>query len=177
MMNNRTTLIAFILVSLSACDQLPVPPLPTSAPISPTVGQRTKTTGCEVQGKLPDSDCTPGAMFETVTKEQICTPGYSKNVRDVTTSEKNQVYTEYGITSHSEGEYEVDHLISLELGGANDIANLWPEAADPRPGFREKDKLENYLHDQVCSGALSLTQAQAQISTNWLDAYQKMPIR
>jgi hypothetical protein len=93
----------------------------------------------------------------------------------VPTSEKSQVYAEYGITHHSTGEYEVDHLVSLELGGSNDIANLWPEAANPRPGFHEKDKVENYLHDQVCSGAVSLQQAQVEIATNWLAIYNQMP--
>lgn len=143
--------------------------------IPPTIGHRTKTSSCQVQSKLADSACTPGAIISTATKDQICTPGYSKNVRDVTTSEKNQVYDEYGITHHSAGEYEVDHLISLELGGSNDIANLWPEAAEPRPGFHEKDKVENYLHDQMCSGAISLQQAQVEIATDWMAVYDKMP--
>jgi hypothetical protein len=95
-------------------------------------------------------------------------------VRNVPTSEKNQVYAEYGIKTRTTGQYEVDHLVSLELGGSNDIANLWPEAASPKPGFHEKDKVENYLHDQVCSGAIPLKQAQIEIATNWLAAYQRM---
>ena len=110
-----------------------------------------------------------------MTKADICVPGYSSKVRNVPDSEKNQVYAEYNIASHTAGEYEVDHLISLELGGSNDIANLWPEPAEPRPGFHEKDKVENYLHDQVCSGAMTLSDAQAIISTNWLEVYQRMP--
>jgi hypothetical protein len=101
--------------------------------------------------------------------------GYSRSVRNVPDSEKNQVYAEYGITHHTTGQYEVDHLISLELGGSNDISNLWPEAASPTPGFHEKDKVENYEHDQVCSGAVSLQQAQIEISTNWLAIYNRMP--
>lgn len=139
------------------------------------IGQRTKTSGCVVNNALPDSACTPGAIIASATKDQICQPGYARNVRDVPESEKSQVYAEYGITSHRAGEYEVDHLISLELGGSNDIANLWPEAANPRPGFHEKDQVENYLHDQVCSGANGLAQAQEQIATNWLDLYNRMP--
>lgn len=141
------------------------------------LGQRTKTTGCQINGALPDSACTPGAIIATATKEQVCQPGYARNVRDVPTQEKDQVYAEYGIRSHRPGQYEVDHLISLELGGSNDIANLWPQAAEPRPGFHEKDKVENYLHDRVCSGALSLAQAQEEIATNWLDVYNHMPRR
>jgi len=139
------------------------------------IGQRTKTSGCQVSQALPDSACTPGAIIATATKDQICRPGYATSVRNVPDSVKNQAYAEYGIRSHRTGEYEVDHLISLELGGSNDIANLWPEAANPRPGFHEKDQVENYLHDQVCSGAVSLSQAQEQIATDWLTVYDKMP--
>ncbi len=137
----------------------------------PGLGQRTKTSGCQVQGPLPDSACTPGAIFAGATKEQICTSGYAKSVRDVPDEEKAQVYAEYGISSHRPGEYEVDHLVSLELGGSNDIANLWPEAASPRPGYHEKDRYENYLHDQVCSGESSLAEAQHRIATDWLRAW------
>ncbi len=144
-------------------------------PAPQPVGQRTKTTGCTSANALPDPQCTPGAIFPDATVAQICTAGYSSKVRNVTDSVKNQVYAEYGIASHQPGEYEVDHLISLELGGSNDIANLWPEPADPRPGFHEKDKIENYLHDQVCSGAITLQQAQSQIAHDWLSVYEGMP--
>ncbi len=139
------------------------------------IGQQTKTSGCAAHDALPDSDCTPGAIFADVTKDQVCVPGYSQGVRNVPDSVKNQVFAEYGITSHTTGEYEVDHLISLELGGSNDIANLWPEPAEPRPGFHEKDKVENYLHKQVCDGAMTRADAQSIISTNWLSVYNQMP--
>lgn len=150
---------------------IPSPTLLVS-PISTVL--RTKTNGCQVQGPLPDKDCTPGAVFPDVTKEQVCTSGYSKSVRNVPDAEKTLAYEEYGITSHQKSEYEVDHYISLELGGSNDIANLWPEAANPTPGFHEKDKVENYLHSQVCSGAISLQEAQREISTDWLQVYQSI---
>lgn len=173
-MNTRRTIAAasvLLLIALSAgaCR-------PQAAPaLAAHIGQRTKTSDCVAHDALPDSACTPGAIFSSATKEQICVPGYSKNVRNVPESEKDQAYAEYGIKSHRTGQYEVDHLISLELGGSNDIANLWPEAANPRPGFHEKDKVENYLHDQVCSGAMPLQQAQEKIATDWLSVYQQMP--
>jgi hypothetical protein len=62
----------------------------------------------------------------------------------------------------------------LELGGSNDLKNLWPEPAEPRPGFHEKDRVENYLHRQVCSGRMSLADAQKQIQTDWLAVYEKI---
>lgn len=141
---------------------------------SAVLGVRTKTLGCVVNGPMQDVGCTPGAIF-SVTKEQVCVKGYSSRVRNVPESEKNQVYAEYGIYSHATGQYEVDHLISLELGGSNDIANLWPEAAQPLPGFHQKDLVENYLHKQVCDGVISLTEAQRKISTDWISVYNQMP--
>ncbi len=160
---------------LSACEGI-IPAETVNAPAqAPSIGERTKTSGCVSQNALSDPQCTPGAIFADATVQQICTPGYSKSVRDVPTSVKDQVYAEYGIPSHKPGEYEVDHLISLELGGSNDSANLWPEPAEPRPGFHEKDKVENYLHDQVCNGAVSLHDAQVKIATDWLSVYQGMP--
>ena len=138
-------------------------------------GKRVKTAGCQVNGPFPDPECSPGAIFPNVTRDDICKSGYARTVRDVPDSEKNDVYEEYGIKTHTTGQYEVDHFISLELGGSNDISNLFPEAASPKPGFHEKDKVENYLHDQVCSGAMTLKQAQVSISTNWLAVYQSMP--
>ncbi|HEV2654453.1 MAG TPA: HNH endonuclease signature motif containing protein [Ktedonobacteraceae bacterium] len=141
---------------------------------TPQFGVQMKTSGCQAHDALPDSACTPGAIITTATKAEICQPGYSRSVRNVPTSVKNQAYAEYGITHHSTGQYEVDHLISLELGGSNDISNLWPELASPKPGFHEKDKVENYLHDQVCSGAIALQKAQVEIATNWLAVYNQM---
>jgi hypothetical protein len=149
-------------------------PTPT-VNVPATWGKQTKTSGCQVNGPMQDLACTPGAIIPNVTKSDICVSGYARSVRNVPDSEKNQDYAEYGITHHTTGQYEVDHLISLELGGSNDISNLWPEAASPTPGFHEKDKVENYLHDQVCSGAVSLQQAQIEISTDWLSVYNSMP--
>ncbi len=170
------SLFVVISCSLQACTPEPAPaPPPTSVSGDPISGQRTKTAGCVPSNGLPDAACTPGAIFPEATKDQVCTPGYSSEVRNVPASVKDEVYAEYGITSHEPGQYEVDHLVPLELGGSNDIANLWPEPADPRPGFHEKDKVENYLHDQVCSGALSLQETQSQIAANWLAVYQTLP--
>ena len=138
---------------------------------STPIGVRTKSSGCMANGALQDVACTPGAIIPTATKEQICVPGYSKTVRNVPASEKSEVYAEYGIANHISGQYEVDHLVSLELGGSNDISNLWPESADPIPGFHQKDGLEDSLHAQVCNGSISLQQAQQQIATNWLSLY------
>ena len=142
------------------------------APLSLTA--RSKTAGCTVTNALPDPSCTPGAALSSATATEICASGYSGKVRNVTEAEKQAVYAEYGIFSHSPGEYEVDHLISLELGGSNDISNLWPEAARPTPGFHEKDAVENWLHEQVCSGKLNLPAAQLDVISDWTVMYRQI---
>ena len=103
---------------------------------------------------LNDLRVTPGARFN-VTVATICRPGYATSVRDVPESEKRSVYSEYGIAQHSTNQYEIDHLIPLELGGSNSISNLWPELNDhPRGYLNGKDILENYLHVRVCAGTV-----------------------
>jgi hypothetical protein len=123
---------------------------------------------------MPDPTRTPGDTLD-VTKDDICVPGYSKKVRDVPQAVKDQVYASYGIKSHAPGEYEVDHLISLELGGSNSIKNLWPQSYKTQPwNAHVKDKLENRLHADVCSGKIDLKTAQQQIATDWIGAYKRL---
>jgi hypothetical protein len=143
---------------------------------SATIGKPTKSSGCVAVNGVQDKACTPGAVFKDASAKEICVPGYSSSVRNVSTETKDQVYAMYNISSHFTGQYEIDHLISLQLGGSNDIANLWPEIGDPRPGFHEKDRVENYLHQQVCDGKMSLKKAQELISTDWHPVYDQMPV-
>src|SRR3989338_6374719 len=115
---------------------------------------QTKTFGCQVQGPLPDHGCTPGAVFKNTTKDQICVTGYTKTVRSVSTSLRKKVFAEYGIDYDQPfGSYEADHLIPLALGGNNDISNLFPEAASPYPGFKEKFKKSKKSFDDIKSKA------------------------
>ncbi len=143
---------------------------------SPTSSSSTSLLGRSGEDRLyPNSSLTPGDVFPNATSQDVCVSGYSSSVRNVPISEKKQVYQEYSTAyPQPQGSYEVDHFISLELGGSNDIKNLWPEPAEPRPGFHEKDKVENYLHDQVCSGKETLVQAQQEIKTDWYTVYLKI---
>ena len=55
---------------------------------------------------------------------------------------------------------EIDHLISRELGGADEINNLWPQAYGTSPWNAVlKDTLENRLHKELCAGKISLKKA------------------
>jgi len=132
-----------------------------------------KRSGCRVRHGLPDARCTPGARFSKATKAQVCRSGYAGSVRHVTSSTKDAIYAAYGMSGHFDGaDGEVDHLISLELGGSNARANLFPESASPRPGSHQKDRLENALHAEVCSGRISLRRAQRLIAGDWVAAYR-----
>jgi len=133
---------------------------------------------------LPDPKCSSGDAFPLTTIQvngdyveapggvivgDICVSGYSANTRDVTQARKEQVYAAYGVASRETGEYEMDHVISLELGGTNEVKNLFPEPALPKPGFHEKDKVENCFHKKVCNGEMNLKVAQDIISRNWTE--------
>jgi len=146
----------------------------TGSVAEPAWGRQTKISGCHANGPLQDQACTPGDIVQGATREEICTPGYARRTRNVSQSLKNDVYASYGIVKRKPGAYQIDHLVSLQLGGSNDIANLWPEAASPKPGFREKDKVENYLRDQMCNGTMTVKEVQTAIATNWLAVYNSM---
>jgi len=87
---------------------------------------------------------------------------------------KRQAYAEYGITQYKTGDYEVDRLIPLSLGGSNSIRNLWPQSTKTSPwNSYVKDALERRLHKLVCAGQLDLKTAQREIASDWIKAYQK----
>jgi len=69
---------------------------------------------------------------------------------------------------------EIDHIVSLELGGSNDIANLFPEPGFGPADYHVKDRLENRLHDLVCSGAMTLRAAQQGIARDWEALYTRV---
>lgn len=121
---------------------------------------------------LPDLHVTPGVARPDATKEQICAKSFRTGVyRNTTAKMKANSYAEYGAKQKKGDCCEVDHLISLQLGGADDPKNLWPQPYEPRPGAHEKDVVEGYLHRQICAGKISLLDAQRQITTDWLKVY------
>lgn len=132
---------------------------------------------------LPDRSKTPGAVNPDVTPDTlsrtICAKGWTATVRPpeaVTEKLKNsQLASGYNYNGDLRlADYEEDHLIPLEIGGAtSDPANLWPQPKTVSPGSLEKDKLENTLNHLVCSGKLPLATAQQEIATDWWAAYQK----
>lgn len=163
---------------------------PSTPPPSPALhqvhdpGQVTGTlTGpCHTRdnGQLPDPACTPGAYDPSVTAAILCAAGYSTATYRAPESETSQF--KWHVAEPAYGQVnvsgELDHLVSLELGGANDASNLWVEAG-PIPNA--KDSVENALHAWVCSvsgtqASDRLRQAQAAIAADWMTALSALGV-
>lgn len=152
---------AAVLVAVQPAGEQPAP-----MPGTPPPGISAPTAVCHrIRDVLPDPACTPGAVLPGVTRAQVCTPGWAAAHRKVTAAVRREVLARYG--GAPAGPYELDHLVSLELGGTNDPANLWPQLGPiPNP----KDAVENRLHRLVCAGRLDLGEAQHRIAADWTTA-------
>lgn len=132
---------------------------------------------------VPNPELTPGALNPAVTQatigSTICVPGYTKTIRppvSYTEPLKRELIEKYGYTDRRLRDYELDHLVSLELGGApSSPENLWPQPHHVLGGWGSytKDRLENKLHYMVCHGQLPLATAQYDISHDWIAAYKQ----
>jgi hypothetical protein len=94
---------------------------------------------------IPDPTLTPGTV-ETTDAAAICRPGYAKAHRHVSTALRDRVFAAYGVPLSDGYHVELNHLVPLELGGANVAANRWPEPFSGPQNAREKDELENRMH-------------------------------
>ena len=182
--SNRLVVLAAVVMALAILyfiNQRPITPASSPLPSVTTVGQASvvpelASASCHAKGLLPDPTCTPGSANPNVTQanldQTICVSGYTKTIRppvSYTNKLKAQQMLEYGYTD-SIHLHEEDHLISLELGGdPSDPKNLWPELGQ---SSNPKDKIENFLHAAVCSGRITLKEAQTRITTNWVTAEQ-----
>ncbi|MDF3300216.1 hypothetical protein [Streptomyces tropicalis] len=129
---------------------------------------------------LPDSSCTPGAYNPDVTQSTIgstiCVSGWTSTVRPPTSYTnplKAQGIIDYGYADTSMSDYEEDHLVPLELGGApRDPQNLWPEPHYGTKTSSTKDGVETKLKNAVCKGTITLASARNAIRTDWTTALQ-----
>lgn len=130
----------------------------------------------------PDATLTPGVTNPNVTQANITQTigkrGWTATIRppvSYTDGLKKKMLAS-GVYASAAGmaSFELDHLISLELGGhPTDPKNLWPQSRLTTQGAAAKDALENVMNKLVVSGKLPLTQAQKEISTDWIAAYRK----
>jgi hypothetical protein len=114
---------------------------------------------------LPNAATTPGAIGSS-DPAVVCQYGYASSHRNVPYAVRDRVYNEYGIARGlRKGRYRIDHLVPLEIGGANDERNLWPQ---PLAESKRKDEVENELRVAVCvRHTITLATAQAAIARNW----------
>ncbi|MEV8563080.1 hypothetical protein AB0478_43045 [Streptomyces sp. NPDC051917] len=131
---------------------------------------------------LPDPVCTPGDLNPGVTQDTIdstiCVSGWTATVRppsSYTTALKKQQIAEYGYSDTNLSDYEEDHFVPLELGGApRSEENLWPEPHYGDGTSADKDSVENKLKKAVCAGDVSLADAQNAIMTDWTTALSSL---
>ena len=150
---------------------------PSVVQIGTTVllGSRTLHAGCR-RSALPDRRCSPGAYYAGLTSSVICSATFhTSTIRNVPQSEKYDVEREYGMAARLYGHtIEIDHIVPLELGGSNDIANLYPEPGSGHASYHAKDKLENKVHALVCAGSMTLAAARRGIATDWEALYAQV---
>ena len=124
-------------------------------------------------GTFPDPWLTPGAVLP-VSEQELCSLGGGEQDPSVPPPVALKVFAAYGITQPRPRAYELDFLISPELGGSSDARNLWPQAYQtPVWNAHAKDALEEHLFQLVCHGNLDLATAQRDIATDWISAYKK----
>jgi hypothetical protein len=124
---------------------------------------------------LPDKGLTPGAVRQVALQELCAVRNDDDLDPAVPSSIQKKVFYEYGVSTERQGkDFQVDYLINPQLGGTDDIHNLWPQPYHSTQWNADaKDALERHLHRMVCKGEVDLAEAQRDISTNWIVAYQK----
>lgn len=113
------------------------------------------------EGLLPNPKLTPGKVAQN-----------EKDRRGVTVEMEQKVFARYRLPWASRAAFKVDHLIPLELGGADAIDNLWPQSLRARPyGPERKELLTEVLMQRIAKRQMTLEEAQEQIRRDWIDAF------
>ncbi len=129
---------------------------------------------------VPDPRCTPGGVNPTITEDVLHNPAWrTREVRNCAESEaeKHEAYGCYRIVktrinSNQNQFCELDHLVPLELGGADGMGNIWPQCGPDavtlnQRYFKQKDHVEDYLAAQVKASQMPLAEAQRGIARDW----------
>jgi hypothetical protein len=142
------------------------------------------TSGLVLQGRfrapaasgvflLPRAELTPGAAAPVALRE-ICAADRAPRTQPIPGSVHQAVFARYGADYRRAAEYELDYLITPELGGIADPRNLWPQPFARTPwNAYVKDELERLLHRRVCDGHLDLATAQREMAMDWISAYKR----
>jgi hypothetical protein len=123
---------------------------------------------------LPDPGLTPGAV-RTTNIGEVCGAS-TRELRHWSRERDDRIMAEYGLPGGAHPQYEVDHLIPLCLGGADDDRNLWPQerrSLEPIYNAEAKDRLEAKMCAMACAGALDIPTAQRSIAEDWTAVYSR----
>jgi hypothetical protein len=122
-------------------------------------------------------------VSRSLSLKAICDTKWGRDARHVTGTMKARVFEIHGLTGNDDPSCvpdkngrrcEIDHLISRELGGADDVENLWPQPYGSTPWNAVlKDRVENRLHKEVCAKNISLKRARDEIKTDWRVPYRR----
>jgi hypothetical protein len=122
----------------------------------------------------PDPSLTPGAV-RTTDVDDICSTD-TRTLRHGSRERSNLIYERYGVSASDRMQYTLDHLVPLEIGGADVVENLWPEPRRSLAGEWDdtrKDQLERRLGVLVCGGDLDAREAQKAIAEDWTEAWKR----
>ena len=110
---------------------------------------------------LPNPKLTPGRVAQS-----------DNDRRGVTVEMEQKVFARYRLPWSSRGAFKIDHLIPLDLGGADTIDNLWPQSLRARPyGPERKELLTEVMLRRIANREMTLEEAQEQIRRDWIDAF------
>jgi hypothetical protein len=119
------------------------------------------TNVCAQEPLVPNQKLTPGRIAQS-----------DKDRGGVSVEMEQKVFTRYRLPWSRRAAYKIDHLIPLELGGADTIDNLWPQRLKARPyGPDRKELLADVLLHRIARKQITLEQAQEQIRNDWIDAF------
>ena len=127
-----------------------------------------ETTPVEADAR-PIASLTPGLALNVPARE-LCAQA-PRPVQEIGEAVRLAVLRSYGMEDLPRDQYELDYLITPELGGAPDARNLWPQRYRERVwNAAVKDQLEDLLPRLVCEGRLDLRTAQHEIARDWVTA-------
>ena len=122
------------------------------------------TVAANVRGHellVPSPKLTPGRVAKA-----------DKERGGVTLKLEQKVFARYRLPWARRAEFKIDHLIPLELGGADTLDNLWPQSLRTKPyGADRKELLTEVLLEKIRTGRMTLAQTQEEIRKDWIDAF------
>lgn len=129
----------------------------------------------------PNRALTPGRVDNKVTKQILCSPGYLQAHSTIPADVRAKVMKRYNVSPNAQ--VDIDNLVSVEVGGSfTDVRNLWPQDVCPAFsagktcfGIQEKNLVEANLYQRICSGQISMADAQDIVrSGKWIQEYKTL---